>query len=124
MKRIDRHGNDPEALETEEEMNVFKFIGEMAGGIFDTIAGLVAIVCLWFWDPNIITWILDHNMLGIKWIGGLLPPPHGARIESALRLVLSADKMLLFAEGILLVKMLRHILFSSEQSAPEKKPAH
>ncbi|MSR76368.1 MAG: hypothetical protein EXS68_02145 [Candidatus Ryanbacteria bacterium] len=67
--------------------------------VLSYIIGIGIIIGIWYMAPGALVWILDFNLWAIKLACGLLPADYGTMLEPALRLMLHADKALLWAEG-------------------------
>lgn len=70
--------------------------------IATVIIATALLLLVWFVAPGILNAVVDFNITVIKWITGFIP--HGAHIESALRLGLGADRALVFVESTMSVR--------------------
>lgn len=69
-----------------------------------TILGVVLVIILWTYSPSAIIWLIDFNLILVKWSCGLLPVDYGAMVEAVIRLGFPIDKALLLSETTALVK--------------------
>lgn len=83
----------------------FSFVGIVTGGIAINVLAVCILVGLLYYFPSAIVFLLDANLALVKVLCTLLPENYGFQVESALRGGLGIDKILLFAEVVLLVRI-------------------
>ncbi len=85
-------------------MNFLKFVGKFTGTVLVNIIGIVVVVYAWFYHPQTLVEVFDWNLRAIKWLSSFLSPQDAARVESALRGGLMADRAMILLEGVVVVQ--------------------